>query len=420
MSWFNQVKFFYTTTVTLLITFIWSVLLSIIFNQQISFHLFFFITVMSNIGRYLLRKGKNPIIIIVLSLLPIVVIEFLTCGELFFGIINIAFSSLLMVKLFKEEKNGISYDEYKRFFLHGIYYIFTSAVIYSFMKWSGYRAEGTMIYVGILVYIIMVVISLREAMGYEYQIKRTRPSKCINYGLALFGILITQNSVYTKIMYIGERVSGQIGNFISWLAAILFSIIKYPLMWLYSIFQWLIGGAKGKIPDMMTNFNSAQQELQSERVIGDGAYIINIIVAIIVILFVGMLFKVVSEIYYKASKSKIQEYTEFVEKIEVNKIKENKLAMKIKKLLRKKGTPREEVIYKYGELVNIAAKKDIFKGYMTPTQLKHIIKIKVNPSERIDRVTDLYNEAKFSTHSIGKQQQEFMEENVNKISKTMK
>lgn len=57
---------------------------------------------------------------------------------------------------------------------------------------------------------------------------------------------------------------------------------------------------------------------------------------------------------------------------------------------------------------------------MTPSQLKNIIKLKANSSDKIDEVTDTYNEAKFSNHHIEISQQIFMEENVNKLNKTMK
>ena len=221
MSWFNQVKFFYTSTIALLITFIWTIIMSIAFKENISFQLFFLIVVMSNIGRYLLRLGNNPKLCLALSVIPIALIEFLTSSEPFFAIINIIFSSALILKLFKEEKDDINYDEYKRIFLHGIYYIFAAGIIYNFMRWSGFRSQGSMIYIGILVYIILVVISLREAMGYEYQIRRTRGSKYINYGLSLFGILLTQDAVYSKIMFVGEIIASMVANVIDFLANII-------------------------------------------------------------------------------------------------------------------------------------------------------------------------------------------------------
>ena len=106
-----------------------------------------------------------------------------------------------------------------------------------------------------------------------------------------------------------------------------------------------------------------------------------------------------------------------MESIEVEQVKGNKLFNKLKKILRQKGTPREEVIYKYGELVHVAEKKELFKPYMTPRQLNHIIKIRVKSSKEIDYVTDTYNEAKFSKHTIEKAQEKLMEENINNLKK---
>lgn len=420
MSWFNQVKFFYTSTIALLITFIWTIIMSIAFKENISFQLFFLIVVMSNIGRYLLRLGNNPKLCLALSVIPIALIEFLTSSEPFFAIINIIFSSALILKLFKEEKDDINYDEYKRIFLHGIYYIFATGIIYNFMRWSGFRSQGSMIYIGILVYIILVVISLREAMGYEYQIRRTRGSKYINYGLSLFGILLTQDAVYSKIMFVGEIIASMVANVIDFLANIIFSVLQYPLMWLYSLIDRLFAGAKGELPKSLIDLGAVTQDIQAQRVTGDGKVIVNIIIAILFLLIIYFLYRSINKVYYRANKNKSQEYTEFVEDIEKQTIKKDKIFAKLKKLFRKKGSPREEIIYKYGELVDTAAKKDIFKEYMTPGQLKHVIKIKVDPSERINEVTNIYNEAKFSQHMIENKEWKSMEENVNKLNKIMK
>lgn len=425
MSWINQVKFFYTSTITLLATFIWSVVVAVLFFQDISFQLFFLIIVMFNVGRYILRRGINPKLCLVISILPIALIEFLTSSEFFLAILNTGFSCLLIVKLFKEEGNDVSYDEYKNIFLHGIYYIFITGVLYSFMRWSEVKSDGSIIYIGILVYIILAVISIREAMGYEYQIKRSKGSKCINYGLVLFGILLTQEVVYSKLILLAEIIKNGVVFVLSWLVNIILSILKYPIEWLFSFIQKLIGDVDNelllKLQQGMNKSDTLQQESTANPLIFLILKIAFLILKIaLVILFIYLLYKAMSKVYYNVNKNKIQEYTEVVESIEVQKPKGSKLFMKIKKLFRKRGTPREEVIYKYGELVDTAAKKEIFKEYMTPSQLKHIIRLKANSSDKIDQVTDTYNEAKFSNHDIGISKQRLMEENVNKLNKTMK
>lgn len=425
MVWINQVKFFYTSTITLLATFIWSVIVAVLFFQDISFQLFFLIIVMSNVGRYILRRGINPKLCLIISILPIALVEFLTSNEVFFAILNIGFSCLLILKLFKEEENGVNYDEYKSTFLHGIYYIFTAGVLYSFMRWSEVRSDGSIIYVGILAYIILAVISIREAMGYEYQIKRSKCSKCINYLLVLFGIVLTQEVVYSKLILLVKVIKNGVVYVLSWLVNIILIILKYPIGWIFSLIQKLIGDVDNelllKLQQGMNKSETLQQESTANPII---FLILNTVFLVLkialVILFIYLLYKAINKIYYKANESKAQGYTEFVEEIEIQKSKENKLSMKIKKLFRKKGTPREEVIYKYGELVNVAARKEFFKEYMTPGQLKNIIKIKVDSSPKIDEVTSSYNEAKFSNHKIEEYQKKIVEENVNKLNKLMK
>lgn len=425
MSWINQVKFFYTSTITLLATFIWSVIMAVLFFQDISFQLFFLIIVMSNVGRYILRLGINPKLCLVISIVPIALVEFLTSSEVVLAILNIGFSCLIIEKLFKEEGNDVNYDEYKNIFLHGIYYIFITGVLYSFMRWSEVRSDGSIIYIGILVYIILAVISIREAMGYEYQIKRSKGSKYINYGLVLFGILLTQEVVYSKLILLAEIMKKGVVFVLSWLVNILLSILKYPIEWLFSLIQKLIGDGDNELLLKLQQGMNKSETLQQESTVNPLIFLILKTVFLglkiaLVVLFIYLLYKGMSKIYYSVNKNKIQEYTEVVESIEIHKSKENKLFMKIKKIFRKKGTPRDEVIYQYGELVDTAVKKEFFKSYMTPSQLKYIIRLKINSSDKIDDVTATYNEAKFSNHHIDVSQQSFMEENVNKLNKLMK
>lgn len=420
MSWFNQVKFFYTSTIILLITFVWTVIMNVIFNINISFGLFVLLLVMSNLGRYILRRGINPKLCLVMSIFPICVVEIFITRDIFFAILNTIFSSFVIIKLFREENSDISYEEYKRQLSKGIYCIFGVGIIYSFMTWAGLKADDSKIYIGILVYIILVVIALREAMGYEYQIKRTKVSKYINYGLALFGILLTQETVYNKLAFLVEFISTVVGKFIGWLAGIIFNILQYPLMWLYMLLEKLFSGAKGKMPESLGNLENQKQEELIEQAGVAGDMIVNAIMVIIIILLFFILYKVVSKIYYRYSRNKSEEYTEFTEKIEVEKSKEKKLSTMLKKIFRKKGSPREEVLYKYGELVTSAFKKEFFKEYMTPSQLKKVIKVKVDKATSIDEITNIYNKAKFSKHAIGIEEKEVVEENVNNINKLMK
>ena len=135
MSWFNQVKFVYTSTITLLMTFLWTVILAAFFGESINFQLFFTIIVISNIGIAFLRKGMDAKLCLFISMVPIVLFELLTSKEVFLAILDIGFSALLMTKLLGEEKGDINYDEYKREFTKGIFGIFAIGFIYNMSRW---------------------------------------------------------------------------------------------------------------------------------------------------------------------------------------------------------------------------------------------------------------------------------------------
>lgn len=406
MSWFNQVKFIYTSTITLLMTFLWTVVLATFFGDSITFQLFFIILVISNIGIVFLRKGIDAKLCLFIAIVPIALFQLLTSKEVFLAVLDIGFSALLLTKLLGEEKNDVNYDEYKRGFTKGLFGIFTVGFIYNMSRWLRGDAIGREIYIGIIVYIILAVISLREATAYEYQIKRTKVSKYINYGLVTFGILITQPFIYNGVMSV---IQGIVNGAID----ILLFILKYPLLWLSS----LINIPEVKIPVNREEMEALTPGIGNINEGNGGALIVYLFMGILFLIFLYILYRAMKKISYKINRNKNQEYTEVIETIEVEQGNENKLFDKFKKILRKKGTPREEVIYRYGELVHVAKKKEIFKPFMTPKQLRNLIKIKVKASADIDYVTDTYNEAKFSTHDIEKTQEKLVEEKVNKLNK---
>lgn len=423
MSWFNQVKFFYTTAITMLAAFIWSAIIGALFKLDITFELFFLILIGSNLARYLLRRGINSKICLLSAVIPIGIVEFMISSEPLFAILNIIFAGMIVLQLLKEEQSDISYDEYKRLFIRGVYYIFGVATMYSIIR-AGLGKVQSGIFVGVLAYMILCVIALREAMGYEYRIKRSRGSKIINYLLGIFGILLTQDFVYNKLMFLAHTIISWMNYCVEFIVDILLAILKYPLNVIFSFLEGILGDLLNpQMIDKLEDMNKVEPSETKdiiEMFSDDYSIIFNIVKIIIIILAIYMIYKAVSKIYFTFNVNKNEEYIEIVESIKQNRNREKKLRSRIKRLFRRRGSYRDEIIYKYGELVELAGEKDIFKGYMTPTQLKGVIKIKVNFSEGIDEITDIYNEAKFSTHEMTEDKQSIMEQNVNKLSKSMK
>lgn len=423
MSWINQVKFFYTTTITLMVTFIWTAIISALFRLNITFELFFIVFIGSNIARYLLRRGTNPKVCLFIGMLPIVIVEFIISNEPLLAIFNITFSSIFILKILKDEISDVNYQDYKREFIRGIYYIFIASIGYSIIR-SGLSETSSSIYVVILAYVILVVITLREAMGYECNIKRSKVSKIINCSLGAFGILLTQDFVYSKLVFLAKIIKQVINYIFLFIVEGLLAILKYPITLLFSLIEKILAGLGNEAMLQILEDMGKVEETEPMEVVrslnGENPIIFNILKIGLLILVIYLFFKAASKIYYKINENRNREYTEVIESIERDINKSEKLKSKLKKLFRKKGSPREEIIYKYGEVVEAAAKKDIFKKYMTPSQLKHVIKIKMRIGGNIEVITELYNEAKFSTHNIEKDKQNKMVENVNNLKKTMK
>lgn len=423
MNLFNGVKLFYTTTKIFMITFIWALLISTLFRLNITFELFFIIFIGSNIARYLFKRGTNTNWSLLTGIVAISMIEFFLSKDPFLATLNITFASIVLLKLLSDENSEISYQDYKKEFIRGIYYIFIGSIIYSIISLEKGQNSYS-IFIGILAYVILAIITLREAMVYECNIKSSKVSKIINYILAGLGLLLTQDFVYSKLIYITEISKQGINYVLSYLVELFLNLLKYPVTLIFSLFEkFTPDSADQNLFTMYEDMDKVRQidTIEVAKKTGmDNPVITNILKILIILVCIYLFFKVANKIYYRKSKTNNKEYTEVIESIEKSKNTKGKLKYSLKKIFRKKGSPREEILYKYGEFIDVATKKKIFKSYMTPSQLKNVIKIRVKSNENISIITDLYNEAKFSTHNISDNKKNDMIKNVNKLNKTMK
>ena len=120
--------------------------------------------------------------------------------------------------------------------------------------------------------------------------------------------------------------------------------------------------------------------------------------------------------------SKIKNPSEFVEEKErITRGRKKKTRIKdiLGRFFQGGGSNRDKILSKYKELEKVAAEVDIYKPHMTATQLKNVIKIKLDNSDNLDEMTEVYNEAKFSLHDMTEKQVEVVKRAHNNIKRQL-
>jgi len=118
------------------------------------------------------------------------------------------------------------------------------------------------------------------------------------------------------------------------------------------------------------------------------------------------------------NKTKVNNgFLEEKEKITKKKNKKHWVKDVFSKIFQGGGSNREKILSTYKGFEKITEEADIYKPYMTATQLKNVTKIKVNNSDDLDEMTQVYNEAKFSMHDMTQDKVEKVKKGHSSIKK---
>ena len=197
----------------------------------------------------------------------------------------------------------------------------------------------------------------------------------IVFDKALDILAIVLKPVFYVIAYIILFLKHYIGLFIRWIASLLKSPEKAQ-------------EATEEITKM-TKFADSEGSLNAEVM----AVIFKVILIVILAL---LIFMAIKKVVKKNKNNEEKNYEEVREKIESKTSRKKKY-----KELKVGKTSREKVLFTYRKILIKLDKRDIFRDYMTPTQIYRLAKVKrnINGSE-IDEITTKYEEAKYSTHDI--------------------
>jgi len=382
--------------------------------NEVSFNLYLITLFNVFLMEYLYDKEYKKHIILLVPLIIGAVILWIIYDP-YKAILNYLFFTASIIVVYREEPNQINYYEYKQRWIAGAYLMVGVAV---FIFIFSYPLLEKMFRVFVM-YLILVVINLRESLRYSYNI-RSKHSKYINLGIIGFMVIIFQEHTYRIFSAIVKSIYGGINYILNIILGVIIIIVRYPVAYGVELLGKLFANREMNAEAVLEGFakvNVPIEELFKQDTFRDEASIAYVAVILKIILAAAIIIIIVRSLSALIKVEKREEgYVELREKLNDKKKNKEGLIQKLKKtIFRKRGNLREEILYSYSEFERVTEKAEIFKPYMTASQLKNVTKIKVDNIDKLDEMTDIYNKAKFSKKELKGENLEVVKKAVDNI-----
>lgn len=411
MSWSWQVKTYFAAAFIMVASMIFSIIISIITKTELRLDVFLIAFFVQIVMAYLINSGKNKWLSIIIPMIPVIIYE-LTIYPTKLALFTIAFVFFLNIIYTNKYNNIVSYEWYKSVLTVSIYVIFIFSAIAVF-----FNDQATIsLYRYLIIYFILMVICLREALGYSYHIKKNRRLRLTNFALAVLCVLLTTESIYSLMKYIVLYIVNLLKIMFDKILGVLAIVLQKPFEAIYNFFNNIMvnepefhGGAT------VQKFESAKEMVKIDP--NFSLIIVQCLKIILIVAIVLFIIKIIKKITVFDVDTEVEDYIEVTEDIEISSDKEK--LKNINKFFRKKGDSREEIIYRYERFVTFGNKKGIFKKYMTPKQIENIVKLSTENTSDFKEATKIYNEAKFSAHIIHKESEKNIKDIIGKTTRKL-
>ncbi|MBK5239602.1 hypothetical protein [Clostridium sp.] len=395
MSEYRKVKSIYSISFVTISFIIWSTLSKWLFQNPVEYKLFLICSCVVLFTQYIATARHNKILVILpLGVSIIASVMFFNGQAIMLNTIYLLFATFTIYFL---EGAPIDHSQYKEDINKSMVLLIFIWII-SFRLGIDFVDE---IYKFHILYIIMIIILMRETQRYVHDIK-SKTSMVTN-------IIIGISVLTLSLDYAGKIVKG--------LLDILKDLVDFVLIIILTILSKIFGPAMGSISGL--NLKNPDESILGEPTINNGPIIEGLPIdkpeiaqaelqlqPILILVFKIVIVLIILYVLYKfltRFRSKAETYNGFIEEKERIVVK-NKKKHWIKGLFGKigsgGGSNREKILYTYKGFEKITKQADIYKTYMTATQLKNVTKVVVDNFDDLEEMTAAYNEAKFSVHDI--------------------
>ncbi|MBZ9689168.1 hypothetical protein G9F72_022990 [Clostridium estertheticum] len=414
MSWHRKVKSMYSISLVTITFIIWSTLSKWLFKNPVDYKLFLIALCIVFFTQYLnnMKLKKSLFILSILGFSILACFIFFKDQTVFINTIFLLFMALIAYSL---EDSPIDHSQYKQ-------NIGKSIVALGFVWLISFTLGADFVnamYRFHILYIIMIIILMRETRRYVYAVKsNTSIVTNIIIGISVLTLSLDfANKIMMKLLDMLIKISSFILVII---VEMLTKIFGVPISFISEKLRELLMKSENKfitdgtIMDKKLNKQPNMTEYQGIKLPPVLILFIKILI-LLVILYV--IYKFLSRV---RNKTKI--YNGFVEEKERIINKKNKkhwVKNLFSKIFQGGGSNRDKILYTYKGFEKITQEAEIYKPYMTASQLKNVTKINVDNSDNLDEMTVIYNEAKFSLHPMTEEDVESVKKGHSNIKKQL-
>jgi hypothetical protein len=409
MSWYRKIKSIYSISLVTISFIVWSTLSKLLFSSPLDYKLFLITLSIVFFQQYLSAKElkKTTVIILPLGLSILVSFVFFKGQSILLNTIFLLFMTLITYSM---DKSSIEYIKYKEDIIKSMVILLLIWIISFTLGVDFVNA----IYRFHILYIIMIIILMRETRRYVYDVKGNN-SMAVNVVIAV--------SVLTLSLDFAGKIIAKI-------AELLMNLAGFILLALTKIFGGPVAAMTEKLKALIIKrgvFNIAADRAASkthEQLIDTSYNSIKIPTVIIFAFKILILLVIVYIIYkfisrYSSKTKKYDGFEEQKERIVRKKSKKHWVRDLVGKIFEGNGNSRDKILYTYKGFEKITEEADIYKPYMTATQLKNVTKINVDNFDNLEEMTQVYNEAKFSLHEMTQVQVDQVKKGHNNIKKQL-
>lgn len=414
MSWYRQIKTFYTISINMFFFLIWGIISSVFLLNKVDYRLYLISLAAAFLLQFIISKTEGKKLPKLAAALVGIFLTFIVSKGIYF-IFNSIFIIVILYITNNIEGEDINYDAYKARAKSGLILILFLGSLLPLVDMNLSRS--------ILKFYIMFLISnivvMREARSYYYKIRNPR-SFIANMFISLAILGLSVDTIFTGFLEAFKYIIKIAMNIVSLIIDFVGMLIAKPMLFGINKLRSLITNTLERLK--VTEGSSMELNFVRNRIPWEESdslawlYTVTKIIGVILVLLVVFII-VIKIIKIQSSKDTSSEVLR--EKIKRQKIKKEGFFSRLIKNILKPSDVKGQILYIYKRFEERTFEKGIFKSHMTAKQLENVTKAYVENPEGLTSLTNVYNETKFSKHEMNDGNLEEIKEGFNKIKRQL-
>lgn len=408
MSWYRQIKCLYTISLNMFFYIFWSAASYVFLGNNTDYKLYIISLASAFMFQFLPSRLKKRQTALALSCVFGVTMAFLaTKGHGF--IYNGLFIIFTVMAARASEAEDINYDAYKG---RGRQALLVILAMGAFLPFINIYLSGRILKFYIM-FLISLILVMREARSYTYKMK-DKKSFITNIMLCVFILILSFDKVFNLLSSLIKAAFHFINLGLTRFIDLIGIIIAKPMNFIMEYLKPVMNKASKNLNIKITDDVIKNNKVKPPNPIIFPDWVKTSLKILIAAVIFFIVYKMILKYKYNGdgNSKDIEEEREKIRKS--TKVKKNLFEKFFKDVFVKREL-KNQILYVYRKFEEKTYAKGIFKKHMTASQLKNVSKAYLESHENINSITNIYNEAKFSSHDSEEEKVKTMKESYKKI-----